>query len=306
MFSRILCVMIAFGLVPPVAMAQKLKPKIEELKTDDGVDLSITYYPSEARKDACPVVLLADWKDSRSVFDSLAKRLQSYTPKEGEKKKSFAVVTVDLRGHGDSTKQKVRDEYVEIDAAKIDRRDLEAMVRYDMEAVWRFLRDKNDDGQLNLNALSVVGAGMGASVAVNWAAADWSKPRLQVGKQGQDVKALVLISPEWKYKGLTMLKALRMPAVREQLAVCMMYGKLDKSHDADVKRIHKQLERFHPKPKDAKPDDPHDLLVLPASAKLQGTKLLKAGKDKAEVPIVKFLVDNVLEKEHEWIKHKFN
>ena len=66
------------------------------------------------------------------------------------------------------------------------------MAALDMEAVRKFLVDKNDAGELNLNKLCLVGSGMGASVAANWAVQDWSAPPLAVGKQGQDVKALVL------------------------------------------------------------------------------------------------------------------
>ena len=40
----------------------------------------------------------------------------------------------------------------------------------DMEAVRSFLVGKNDKEELNLNRLCIVGLGMGATVAVNWAA----------------------------------------------------------------------------------------------------------------------------------------
>ena len=91
----------------------------------------------------------------------------------------------------------------DLDAAKISKEDYIAMAAFDMEAVRRFLVDKNDAGELNLNKLSLVGSGMGATVAANWAVQDWSAPPLAVGKQGQDVKALVLVSPQWKYRGIS-------------------------------------------------------------------------------------------------------
>ena len=96
---------------------------------------------------------------------------------------------VDLRAHGESTKQLVGDGgVVDLDPAKLWKEGLVAMSTLDMEAIRDFLVDKNDAGELNLNKLCMVGSGMGASVAVNWAANDWAAPPLAVGKQGQDVK----------------------------------------------------------------------------------------------------------------------
>ena len=47
-----------------------------------------------------------------------------------------------------------------------------AMVTCDMEAVKKFLWERNNAGELNIDKLCVVGAEMGASVAVNFALAD--------------------------------------------------------------------------------------------------------------------------------------
>ncbi len=307
--------LIAYGfallsLVPTVALAQASRakkapePEIIELKTKDGVGLSITYYESTAGKDAVPVVMLGDWKDARSVYDSLAKRLQS--PGEKDTYPSFAVVTVDLRGHGDSTQQTLLNgNKRELDAAKLTREDYLAMVLYDLPAVRAFLRDKNDAGKLNLNKLSLLGSGMGASIAVNWAAVDWSFPPLAVQKQGQDVKALILVSPQWKWKAIPMQDALRHAGLREQVAVMMMYGKRDRSITADVKRIYSQLDNYHPEP-DAGSEATRDLVVLPADNTLQGTQLLKEAGPAAEKRITDFLKEHVVESDHEWLQRRLD
>src|SRR5262249_33658905 len=154
-------------------------------------------------KQTTPVVLLHDYKSSRSVFAQLAEKLQSPGNKEPGRP-SIAVVTVDLRAHGESLKQVFADgSPVDLDPAKLNKDSLIAMATADMDAVRSFLVDKNDAGELNLNKLCLVGSGMGASVAANWALTDWSYPPLAVGKQGQDVKAVVLISPRWSYNGLS-------------------------------------------------------------------------------------------------------
>lgn len=285
------------------------EPKIETLTTKDGVELKVTYYPSTLKKDATPVVILADWKDSRSVVDSLARRMHDpkknpNDPQGQPTHKAFAVLTVDLRGHGDSTKQVIGGQRRELDAARLGRNDLNAMVQYDMEAVRKFLVEKNDAEELNINRLTIVGAGLGASVAVNWAAVDWSAPPLAVGKQGQDVKALVLLSPRWQNKGLSMQNALRQPGVRQEIAFCMLYGEKDRQVKADVARIEKQLERYHPEPKEVTAETPDTLVSLAAPTSLQGTKMLKEGGAAAEDTIIRFLVDHVQSKDFEWTRRK--
>ncbi len=280
------------------------EPETVELKTKDGVGLTITYFESMAGKDAVPVVMLPDWKDARSVYDSLAKRLQQ--PGEKDSYPSFAVVTVDLRGHGDSTKQTLPNgNKRELDAAKLDREDYAAMITQDMPAVRAFLRDKNDAAKLNLNKLTLLGSGLGASIAVNWAAIDWSYPPLAVQKQGQDVKALILVSPQWKWKAVPMQDALRQPGLRQQVAFMMMFGKRDRGIAADVKRIYGQLDNYHPEPA-AGSEATRDLVVLPADNALQGTKLLKEAGAAAEKRITDFLREHVVEKEHEWLQRRLD
>src|SRR5262249_35007554 len=158
-----------------------------------------------------------------AIFGPLATLLQ--TPPENDRDRpSFAVIAVDLRAHGDSTKQVAPNGAQQnLDAAKVGKADVYAMARIDMEEVHRFLVTKNDEGSLNLNKLCLVGAGMGASVAANWAAEDWSVPPLAIGKQGQDVKALVLISPRWTFQALSMQGPLRMRPLKEQ-AWMLIYG----------------------------------------------------------------------------------
>ena len=284
-------------------------PRKVTLTTDDGVELAVTYYPSSLGKQAVPVVMLADHKTSQSVFAPLATRLQA--PGEGDPEAnvpadthpSFAVLTVDLRGHGDSVTQRLPNGATrQIDAAKLNRQDLNAMVAFDMKAVRKFLVGENDAGKLNINALSILGAELGAAVAINWSAYDWAVPPLPIGKQGQDVKALVLVSPVWKFRGLTVQKALLQPGFRTGVAVLMLYGKQDKRVTADVKRIYDLLERHHPRSESAGPDELHDLMEIGAEINVQGTQLLK--NKSAENRIIAFLEKFVVEQNFPWSKRR--
>ncbi|MEX2168727.1 MAG: hypothetical protein WD851_05425 [Pirellulales bacterium] len=309
--SEIVAAIAIFAVVAP-ARAQSSGPEPPRkltLTTDDGVELAVTYYPSSLGKQAVPVVMLADHQTSQSVFAPLATRL--HAPAEGDTAanspadahQSFAVLTVDLRGHGDSLAQRLPNGSTrQIDATNLNRQDLAAMVTFDMKAVRKFLVDENDTGKLNINALSLVGAELGATVAVNWAATDWAWPPLAVGKQGQDVKALVLVSPAWKFRGLNVQNALQQPGLRTGVAVLMLYGKEDKKVSADVKRIYELLEKHHPRLASADPDELHDLMEIGAEIKIQGTQLLK--NKSAENRIIAFLETFVVEKNFPWSKRR--
>lgn len=278
------------------------------LTTRDGVLLKISYFPGTARKGSpqakqtTPVVFLHDHKGSRAVFAGLVQKLQAIGKGEVERP-SFAVVTVDLRGHGESTKL-ANNAQVELNAAKLNKEDLIAMASYDLDAVRNFLVLKNDEGELNLNKLCFVGSGMGASVAANWALADWSYPPLAIGKQGQDVKAIVMISPRWTYSGLLMQGPMQFRALKERVAWMIVYGDKDPKFQADAVRINKQLERFHPPTDDTGAKRTSGLSVVKLNTRLQGDSLLTQVGMSADDQIVKFLTENAASTEQEWISRR--
>jgi pimeloyl-ACP methyl ester carboxylesterase len=290
----------------PTAFAQRFRaaqPETSKLQTQDGVRLSLTYYPSSEEKGATPVVMLHDYKDTQGMFTSLASRLQS--PTKEDKHSSFAVITVDLRGHGASTQQTLANGSVgEIDAAKLQKEDFIKMSLYDMEAVRGFLVGENDNEKLNLNKLCLVGVGMGATVAVNWAARDWVAPPLLVGKQGQDVKALVLVSPRWKYRGVTMQQAMRVRDMKQNAAWMLVWGGENPDATSDVRRISKQLERFHPEPESSQASRPRSFQEIPLRTSLQGSNLLGQVGKPLEDRIIEFLSQQVAEQELPLIKRR--
>jgi len=291
----------------PTAVAQRVSPpEVVTLKTKDGVQLKATYYPAIHRKGSAeakhvaPVVLLHDYKGTRAMFASLAQRLQSPGDDDPERP-SFAVITVDLRAHGDSTKQILPNGFpTDLDAAKLDKNGLLAMAGLDMEAVRSFLVLRNDAGELNLNKLCLVGSGMGANVAANWALQDWAAPALAVGKQGQDAKALVLISPRWSYKGLTLQAPLRFRPLKRYVAWMLIYGEEDNNVKADVRRIHNQLEPLH-RDANAVQGGHGDLALVAWPSKLQGDTLLTQMGGRIEDQILTFLIENAAEREYPWI-----
>jgi pimeloyl-ACP methyl ester carboxylesterase len=294
------------GVAVPSSAQSPPPPQIVPLQTRDGVQLKATYYPSKQpkgtpqAKQVTPVVLLHDWKETRAIFAPLAERLQNPAEEEPERP-SFAVVTVDLRAHGDSTQQVFPNgSQLDLDAAKLGKDDFIAMATLDMEAVRGLLVVKNDAGELNLNKLCLLGAGMGANVAANWAAQDWAAPPLAIGKQGQDVKALVLVSPRWSFNGLTMQAPLRLRPLKQSLAWMLIYGDEDRSVNADVVRINRQLERFHPKSEGPNAKPPRDFAVIGLKSRLQGGTLISKIGLPIEDQIIAFLAENVARKDHSW------
>jgi pimeloyl-ACP methyl ester carboxylesterase len=284
----------------PPAAARKLPPpqNVGLKPTADGVQLTATFYPSplekeqkDQAKEAVPVILLHQFKGSRADYDALAVELQ---------KLNFAVLVPDLRGHGQSTKRVMSDgKEKTIDPALLNKQDFEAMVQYDLEACKSFLMEKNNVKQLNIDKLCVVGAEMGAALAVNWADRDWSWPVLTTGKQGQDVKALVLLSPTWSFKGLAISPAATNRDFTGKLSWMIVVGDQGFKELGEAKRLRQALE--HSVPAGAPTGSPKlDYRELKTS--LQGTKLLGIGNLASE--IAKFIDQQVGKSTHPWTDRK--
>lgn len=260
------------------------EPEEVELQTKDGLRMQATYYGQKADARAVPVILLHDFKATRNAFAELAPTLQSA---------GFAVIAPDLRGHGASTKIQVNGRPPrEVGAARLSREDIRLMIRFDMEAVRRFLVEKNDSEDVNLNKLCLIGAEMGASVALNWAAADWLAPPLAVGKQGQDVKALVLLSPPWSFKGVPVkdaLQTLLSPRIRDNISWLILVGEGDSRAANDARKVFRSIERWYSEPDPSADNDGKSLYFIERETGLQGTKLLRAGGDAMQKGIARFI-----------------
>jgi len=135
---------------------------------------------------------------------------------------------------------------------------------------------------------------MGAVVATDWARLDWSWNTLGAIKQGQDVKGLVLISPEWRFKSLQLGPAMSHPEVRSRLSVLILAGKQKRQSEDEAKRIYSAFERYHPKP--AKPED-RDLFLGLMDTSLQGTKMLGVRGLNVE-QLIKEFIDLRLQKQN--------
>lgn len=237
-------------------------PKSLTLRTSDGVGLHCIYYQVPPNKEVVPVILLHGWTGPRGAgsardFDDLAFELQSA---------GYAVIVPDLRGHGRSTVRKTRVGKQRVTRRQLNSSGIAAMVSQDVEAVKRFLIDEHNEGRLNVELLTVVGSEMGAVVAANWAAQDWSWPTIRHIKQGQDARALVLISPPPAFRSLSLTKAMSF-APLTRLPTMIAYGSKDAQAVRDIKRIQKQLAPHY--------RNVNAIQLSEVATSLRGTELLK-------------------------------
>jgi hypothetical protein len=137
----------------------------------------------------------------------------------------------------------------------------------DVEAVKRFLVAENNEGALNIEKLGVISLGPASIPAVNWAALDWSFPRLPTVKQGQDVKALVLLAPAWSSRGATLRDGINYPAVSRSLAISLIYSEGDNDSKRDATRIGNLLERIHGRTNDGQRDPLLAIIPVPGKGK---------------------------------------
>ena len=139
-------------------------------ETKDRQLLSASYYEPKRRKSSPPAPAAMLIHDAGSSREELAE-MSAYLHKKG-----FAVLSLDLRGHGSSATEDTNFEK----ADEKTRETLWAMSTRDVDAATKFLLGQNGVHATNL---SIVGVGAGAALAVRRAAKD------------ENVRALVLVDP---------------------------------------------------------------------------------------------------------------
>jgi len=150
--------------LPDAASAVKFETKDKQL-------LSGSYYKPKRQKSGSPapaVLLLHDAGQTRDDLEATAMYLH---------KKGFAVLTIDLRGHGGSVTADMNFETSDEKAQST----LWALSTRDVDAAATFLLEQHGVHATNL---SIIGVGAGASLAVRRAAKD------------DNVRAIVLVDPQ--------------------------------------------------------------------------------------------------------------
>jgi len=241
------------------------KPPMQalDLPTPDGVALRAYYFPSDIGQEAVPVMIIHEWQGQASTYAPLVKKLQDL---------NCAVIVPELRGHGGSRQQMAAGGPRTLDVAKMNKADVTAMITSDLETVKKFLVQENNAKKLNLNALAVIGVREGAVIASQWAVRDLNFPSLGAIKQGQDVKAMVLISPDRVIKGVSLEEAFndRMLATLPFLIVYGESSRLASQSERLVKRLETTKKRLTR-------GDAVGLQSLPINTSLEGHPLVNDG-----------------------------
>ncbi len=281
---------------PATAKKDDKKGEPKTLTTKDNWSLAATYFESPKEKDAPVVVMLPGKGESRVKFNAFAAELN---------KQQFAVLTVDLRKQGES--KPGANAPPQAKNSMVTKLDFEGMLAFDMEAVKKFLYEEHQAKRLNMRRLAVIAADQATAIALNYAAIDWAKEPFDdapsVEKRtprGQDIQALVLLSPLEQLPGTAVNKAL--PVLRVAgVGAMLIYGNSDKKA-ADS--IYTGLGGLKQEGDDKK------YISIPLETKLKGTALLdhpvKVGAQNvpARVVIAGYLQKRIVETDHEWRDRK--
>ena len=221
-------------------------PESVEIKTKDRVLLQCTYFGGTKGKESIPVLMLHDWGGSRNDLLSIAESIQ--------KNQGCAVLVPDLRGHGESVNTEGGSE--KLDPDRWRKAEIASMIA-DIEACKKFLIEKNNSGDLNIDMLSVVAQGTLSIHTLEWAITDWSFGPLGGIEQGQDVKSIVLLNPEKAFRGLNLTKTIKHPLyvgdADTSLSLMIMANTDDGDKSVrDVKSIFSPMDRMRKENSDEK------------------------------------------------------
>jgi len=233
---------------PPAAKGVR-----DETLSAEGWPIHTTYYESAGGKESPAVILLAgaegpDKKDARNrrVWKDTALALQ---------KSGFAVIAVDLRKHGDSIPPA---NVGETSSIKMVPNDYFLMANVDLEAVKDFLLEEHKREKLNIRKTGIVAVGSSAMVAAAFASADWAKSPYPDGPtldsrtpRGQDIRSLIMYSPNTNVKGLNYSAIMRSLNV-VQIAIHIVASKDVKEDFRNAERIFKAIEIKDGQYKDAR------------------------------------------------------
>ena len=156
-----------------VATAWAAEPERVALDTFDGQTIIADYYAPPPVKGGSPmVILLHMYRSDRSAWKPLIEPLHEA---------GFAILAVDLRGHGESATDET--------ARLVEQRDSQVFrdMYNDLRAAYDFMAARDE---VDRSRVALVGASVGCSVA------------LQYAVQDRSVDAIVCLSPGANYLGL--------------------------------------------------------------------------------------------------------
>ena len=285
--ALVLAAMSGWGWWSPSVQAEPTS-RVETVSAPDQFPIRFTYYPAIADKEKQPdgtsesgvVVLLHGDKGSRNNWDKESAPAGQKTFPTLLQEQGYAVVTVDLRKHGQSVIEG-REEPLQND-------DYLKMAAGDLKAVKDFIQTEHQAKNLNMAKMAIIGVGFSAPVATAFSQFDWEqKPHddspIEASRtpRGQDVKAIVLLSPEAAAGRLSLNKSL-VYLTRQNLAFLLIAGKADGADKGTAKNAFKACGGATKKTENR-------VYLFEPDMKDRGTDLLGKGNQAIEGTILKFL-----------------
>jgi hypothetical protein len=271
------------------------------LRTADGQPIAITYYPAIEKanpgglQNAGVIVLLhGDDNKGRILWDKgSALRGETETFPMKLQNQGYAVITVDLRKFGDS---KAAGEQ-----AIVRPIDYELMAANDLVAVKEFIFQEHQQQQLNMNKMAIIAAGPSAPVAAAFAVNDWALPPYDDAPvienrtpRGQDVRALVLLSPDTGAGRLSTARTINvLKDPQLGVALLVVVGQADTMDKGQAKKVFELMEKGQRRGEQR-------VYMLSPNLKDRGLGLVGKLPDQVENPILKFLEMHVKQLNSEW------
>ena len=238
----------------------------------DGLPLSASYYPARTKQTA-PVLLLVHDKGpgrSNKDFEDKLESLKGQGLAEHLQEQGYAVVLIDLRGHGSNPRH------------EINTTEWQSMI-FDLQSVYYFLVDRHNRAEFNLAKFGVIAFGDSANLVAAWAATPGAA--MSNSRTTSDLGALVLISPVAESLGFKLQQLL--PPLAPRVPIYLLCGDKDQASLETVKACQPIVER-HQRSK-----------VSFLDTSLHATKLLQFHAKTAGA-IVRFLEDPVKARVVEW------
>jgi pimeloyl-ACP methyl ester carboxylesterase len=287
--------------------AQQAVTSNETVRAQDGLPIHFTYYPAldsvgGQKRDvrtAAVLILLHGQEMSRLFWDKTSAPPAAATAKPGSaagpfaavlQQQGFAVISVDMRKHGDSVREGEN---------RVTTNDYELMIA-DLIVLKEFVFQQHQAQKLNMRKLAIVAMDAMVPIAATFAEWDWRQAPYddhailaQCTPRGQDVRAIVMISPETNSGRVQATNSLRFLASPEKrMAFEVVVGKKDTAAAKKASTLFKVV-------RGASTDDERvklaELDTNEKSAHLFGNPRIQA-----EVPIIKFLKANVADLSIDW------
>jgi Serine aminopeptidase, S33 len=304
----------------PAAPAAAPPGKVH-FSTVDGVDLHGNYYESSKKNAPAVLIVHAIGEDSRRAeYTALAKALQ----KEG-----YAVLTFDLRGHGQS-KDVDKDEFwaskypnrtyvAGYPKESIELRDIKksyySVFVNDIAAARAFLDRKNDAGECNTSSLVVIGSESGATLGAIWLNSEWCRfrllpPAIGVGQPQADLKnpagkdiicgVWLSITPDLGGRKIPLSTLFFVSGKEKKTPMVFLYNEGNSADKSTAKKLESSIKGIAKKP--AAGYEFTAAVGIKGGPKLAGRELLQAAGPDAITSYLQKVVDA---KGNEWHEQEF-